>query len=273
VNKADLLTKIADLVHEKKLDGIRDIRDESTKDIRIVIELKGSAHPQTVLNYLYKHTQLEEVFHYNVVALVDGVPQTLSLKALIEYFIAHRKEVVTRRTRFDFGKAKDREHILIGLAKALDHIDKIIALIKKSADVDAARAALMKTFGFSQRQADAILEMRLAKLAGLERKKIEDELREVQKLIEVLEALLKSEKKLLELIKKVANAQSTVLILGESGVGKELIARMIHRNSLRARERFIGLSFTSAQADAKRHELHAKALGKVKSSKSFTGRR
>ena len=202
VNKADLLTKIADLVHEKKLDGIRDIRDESTKDIRIVIELKGSAHPQTVLNYLYKHTQLEEVFHYNVVALVDGVPQTLSLKALIEYFIAHRKEVVTRRTRFDFGKAKDREHILIGLAKALDHIDKIIALIKKSADVDAARAALMKTFGFSQRQADAILEMRLAKLAGLERKKIEDELREVQKLIEVLEALLKSEKKLVETIVK-----------------------------------------------------------------------
>ena len=140
VNKSDLLTKIADLVHEKKLEGIRDIRDESTKDIRVVIELKNNANPQTVLNYLYKHTQLEETFHYNVVALVDGVPQTLSLKALLEYFIEFRKEVVTKRTKFDLDKAKAREHILLGLKKALDHIDEIIALIKKSKDVDDARA-------------------------------------------------------------------------------------------------------------------------------------
>ncbi|RJQ33811.1 DNA gyrase subunit A [Candidatus Parcubacteria bacterium] len=202
VNKADLLTKVADLVHEKKLEGIRDIRDESTKDIRVVVELKNTANAQTVLNYLYKHTQLEETFHYNVVALVDGVPQTLSLKALLEYFLAHRKEVVTRRTKFDLTKAEDREHILLGLKKALDHIDEIIALIKKSKTVDDARAALMQKFKFSEKQANAILEMRLSKLAGLERQKVEDELKEVQALIEELTALLKSEKKLMGLIKK-----------------------------------------------------------------------
>ena len=201
VNKSDLLTKIADLVHEKKLEGIRDIRDESTKDIRVVVELKNNANAQTVLNYLYKHTQLEETFHYNVVALVDGVPQTLSLKALLEYFIAHRKEVVTRRTRYDLKVAQAREHILLGLKKALDHIDEIIKLIKKSKDVNDARAQLMKAFKFSELQANAILDMRLQKLAGLERKKIEDELKAVQALIEELTALLKSEKKLMELIK------------------------------------------------------------------------
>ena len=202
VVKADLLTKIADLVHEKKIDGIRDLRDESTKDIRVVVELKNNAHPQTVLNYLYKHTQLEEAFHYNVVALVDGVPQTLSLKALLEYFVAHRKEVVTKRTKFDLAKAEAREHILLGLKKALDHIDEIIKLIKKSKDVDDARLGLMKTFKFSELQANAILEMRLQKLAGLERKKIEDELKELQALIAELAALLKSAKKLMDLITK-----------------------------------------------------------------------
>ena len=202
VVKADLLTKIADLVHEKKLEGIRDIRDESTKDIRVVIELKNNANAQTVLNYLYKHTQLEEAFHYNVVALVDGVPQTLSLKALLEYFIAFRKEVVTKRTKFDLRKAQEREHILLGLSKALDHIDEIVALIKKSKDTDDAREKMMAKFKFSEIQANAILEMRLQRLSGLERKKIEDELHEVQALIEELTALLKSEKKLMDLIKK-----------------------------------------------------------------------
>ncbi|MEK9153917.1 MAG: DNA gyrase subunit A [Patescibacteria group bacterium] len=202
VNKSDLLTRIADLVHEKKLEGIRDVRDESAKDIRVVIELKNNANAQTVLNYLYKHTQLEETFHYNVVALVDGVPQTLSLKAILQYFVSFRKEVATKRIRFDLTRAEEREHILLGLKKALDHIDEIIKLIKKSKDVDEARAGLMKTFKFSEIQAQAILEMRLQKLAGLERKKIEDELKEVQALIEELVALLKSEKKLLELIKK-----------------------------------------------------------------------
>jgi DNA gyrase subunit A len=201
VVKADLLTRIADLVHEKKLEGIRDVRDESAKDIRVVIELKNNANPQTVLNYLYKHTQLEDTFHYNVVALVDGVPQTLSLKALLEHFVAHRREVVTRRTQYDLRIAQDREHILLGLTKALDHIDEIIALIKKSKTVDDARTNLMAKFKFSERQANAILEMRLQKLAGLERKKIEDELKEVQALIAELTALLKSEKKMLGLIK------------------------------------------------------------------------
>lgn len=202
VVKSDLITKIADLVHEKKLEGIRDIRDESTKDIRVVIELKGNANPQTVLNYLYKHTQLEETFHYNVVALVDGVPQTLSLKALLEYYVAHRKEVVTRRTKYDLRIAEAREHILLGLKKALDHLDEIISLIRKSKTVDDARAGLMSKFKFSELQAQAILDLRLQRLAALERQKIEDELKEVQALIEELKALLKSEKKLLDLIKK-----------------------------------------------------------------------
>ena len=214
VVKADLITKVADLVQEKKLEGVRDIRDESTKDIRIVIELKGNANPQTVLNYLYKHTQLEDTFHYNMVSLVDGVPQTLSLKAMLEYFVAYRKEVVTRRTKFDLARAKEREHILLGLKKALDHIDEIIALIKTAKDVDDARAKLMGLspakggsasggkFKFSELQAQAILDMRLQKLAGLERKKIEDELKEVQALIEELETLLKSPKKLMDLITK-----------------------------------------------------------------------
>lgn len=202
VNKADLLTKIADLVHEKKLEGIRDIRDESTTDIRVVIDLKSNANPQTVLNYLFKHTQLEETFHYNVVALVDGVPQTLSLKAIIEAFIAHRKEVVTRRTKYDLARAKEREHILLGLSKALDHIDEIIQLIKKSKDTEDARTKLMAKFKFSEIQANAILDMRLQRLSGLERQKIEDELNAVQKTIAYLESLLKSEKKMLEVIKK-----------------------------------------------------------------------
>jgi len=202
VNKSDLQEKIAALVHEKKLEGVRDMRDESTKDIRIVIELKNNANAQTVLNYLYKHTQLEETFHYNVVALVEGVPQTLSLKALLEYFIAFRREVVTKRTQFDLKKAQEREHILLGLKKALDHIDEIIALIKKSKDVDDARAGLTAKFKFSILQANAILEMRLQRLAALERKKVEDELKEVQTLIEELSALLKSTAKLMALIKK-----------------------------------------------------------------------
>jgi DNA gyrase subunit A len=202
VNKSTLIERIADLVHDKKLDGIKGLRDESTKDIRVVIDLKGTSHPQSVLNYLYKHTQLEETFHYNMVALVDGVPKTLSLKAMLESYVSHRIEVVTRRTQFDLDKALAREHILLGLKKALDHIDKIIALIRKSKDVPTAHAALMKEFKFSDIQATAILEMRLQKLAGLERKKIEDELAEVQALIKDLQALLASKAKLMTVIKK-----------------------------------------------------------------------
>lgn len=201
VNKADMQEKIAQLVRDKKVEGIKEMRDESTSDIRVVIELKSSANPQTVLNKLYKHTQLEDTFHYNMVALVDGVPQTLSLKVILEEYIKHRIQVITRRTQYDLNKAKDREHILLGLKKALDHIDKIIKLIRAAKDVPTAHAALMKEFKFSEIQAQAILDMRLQKLAGLERKKIEDELKEVQALIKGLEAILKSKKKILGVVK------------------------------------------------------------------------
>ncbi len=202
VNKAEMIIQIADLVREKKIDGIKGLRDESTSDVRVVIDLKQGSYPEKVLNFLYKHTQLEESFHFNVVALVSGVPQTLSLKAILEQFIIHRKEVVRRRTAFDLRQAEAREHILLGLKKALDHIDEIIKLIKKSKDVDEARTGLIKTFRFSEIQAQAILDMRLQKLSGLERKKIEDELREVQTLIAELKSILGSAKKILAVIKK-----------------------------------------------------------------------
>jgi DNA gyrase subunit A len=201
VIKSTLIEQIADLVREKKIDGIKGLRDESAKDIRIAIDIKTGAHPQNILNYLYKHTQLEETFHFNVVALVDGIPQTLSLKSILVEFIAHRQIVVRRRTEFDLRKAEAREHILLGLKKALDHIDEIIKLIKKSKDVDDARLQLMKAFKFSELQANAILEMRLQKLAGLERKKIEDELNAIQALIKELKDLLASPKKILAVIK------------------------------------------------------------------------
>ncbi|MEX2340985.1 MAG: DNA gyrase subunit A, partial [Candidatus Paceibacterota bacterium] len=202
VNKADMLEKIANLVREKRIEGIKEMRDESTADIRVVIELKNTGNPQTVLNKLYKHTELESTFHYNMVALVDGVPQTLSLKTILEEYVKHRQEVVRRRAEYDLRKAKDREHILLGLKKALDHIDEIIKLIRASKDVPTAHQGLMTKFKFSTVQAQAILDMRLQKLAGLERKKIEEELAEVQKLIAELEAILKSVKKMMSVVKK-----------------------------------------------------------------------
>ena len=201
VNKSTLIESIADLHREKKIEGIKDLRDESTKDIRIVIELKNGSYPQNVLNFLYKHTQLESTFHFNMVGLVDGIPQTLSLKTCLEEFIKHRKEVVRRRTEFDLAKAKDREHILIGLKKALDHIDAIIKLIKASKDTQTAHANLMKEFKFSDRQATAILDMKLQKLAGLERKKIEDELTSIQAFIKECEDILKNPKRVVKIIK------------------------------------------------------------------------
>jgi DNA gyrase subunit A len=201
VNKSNLLVKIADLVRDKKLSGIKDMRDESTSDIRIVIDLKTGINPQRVLNYLYKHTELESNFNFNIVALVDGVPQTLSLHDILTLFVDHRQEVVRRRTEFDLKKAEARAHILEGLNKALDHIDAVIKLIKASKDTPTAKANLMKKFKFSEIQAQAILDMRLQKLAGLERKKIEDELKEILKLIKSLKALLKSKAKMLGVIK------------------------------------------------------------------------
>ncbi|MSR78801.1 MAG: DNA gyrase subunit A [Candidatus Taylorbacteria bacterium] len=201
VNKAELIMQIAELVREKKVDGIKGLRDESSKDIRIAIDLKQGAYPEKVLNFLYKHTQLEEAFHFNVVALVDGIPQTLSLKSILEEFVAHRVIVVRRRTEFDLRKAEEREHILLGLKKALDHIDEIIKLIKKSKDAEDAKLGLMKQFKFSERQAVAILDMKLQRLAGLERKKIEDELNAVQALIKILKEILSSPKRILTIIK------------------------------------------------------------------------
>ncbi len=229
VNKADLIMRIADLVHEKKLEGIRGLRDESTRDIRVVIELKSGAHPQKVLNYLYKHTALEDTFHFNMVMLVDGIPQTMALKGILEEFIKHRKEVVRRRTEFDLRKAKEREHILLGLTKALDHIDEVIKTIRASKDVADAKVNLMKKFKFSDIQATAILEMRLQKLANLERQKVEDELREVQKFIGECEELLASPKKILGVVKTEVRAaadkhgddRKTKVIKGAAGVISE----------------------------------------------------
>lgn len=201
VNKAELIIRIADLVREKIVEGIKGIRDESDKDIRVAIDVKQGAHPEKILNALYKHTQLESAFHVNMVALVNGVPKTIALKTFLEEFIIHRIDVIRRRTQFDLTKAEDREHILLGLKKALDHIDEIITLIRESKDAVEAHANLMKRFKFSERQATAILEMRLQKLAGLERKKVLDELKQIQELIVELKEILGSEKKVRSIIK------------------------------------------------------------------------
>ncbi len=203
VNKANLLEKIANLVQEKKIEGIRDLRDESNKDgVRVVIELKKDAFPKKVLNRLFKLTDLQTTFHYNTLALIDGIqPRILNVKNILEEFIKHRKEVVKRRTAFDLNKAKERAHILEGLKKALDKIDAVIKTIKASKDKEVARTNLMKTFKFTERQAVAILEMRLQQLANLESKKIEDELKEKQTIIKELGTLLASDKKILKLIK------------------------------------------------------------------------
>ena len=200
VNKADLIISIVDMVRDKKIEGIKDIRDESTKDIRIVIDLKQGAFAQKVLNYLYKRTVLETTFHFNVVALVNGVPQTLSLKTILSLFVSHREIVVKRAAEFDLKKAEEREHILLGLKKALDFIDKVIKIIRASKDSAIAKLNLIKEFKFTDIQATAILEMKLSKLSNLERKNIEIELKEKQDLIKDLRELIKSPKKILKVI-------------------------------------------------------------------------
>ncbi len=200
VNKANLIMSIAELVQEKKLEGIKGLRDESTRDIRVVIDLKSGAYPEKVLNYIYKNTQLESNFNFNMLALVEGVPQTLSLKSILVNFIAHRKEIVIRRSTYDLKKAQEREHILLGLKKALDKIDKVISIIRASKDSSVAKVNLIKEFKFSDLQATAILEMKLAKLAGLERKAVEDELKIKQDFIRAMQELLSSPKKILKVI-------------------------------------------------------------------------
>lgn len=204
VNKAELIKHIAELVQDKKIEGIRDLRDESDRQgMRIVIELKSDAAPQKVLNQLYKHTDLQKDFHFNMIALAEGIePQLFSLKDILVAYIKHRHEIIKRRTEFDLRKAKERAHILEGLHKALGIIDKIIATIKKSADRAEAHQNLVKNFKFTKFQAEAILEMKLQTLASLERKKIEDELKEKRELIKELELILKNPKKILEILKK-----------------------------------------------------------------------
>ncbi|HMN19291.1 MAG TPA: DNA gyrase subunit A [Candidatus Moranbacteria bacterium] len=202
-NKATLIEKIANLVREGKILGIKDLRDESDKEgVRIVIDLKKDAFPQKVLNKLYATTDLQKNFNVNMLALVDGIdPQILNLKAILEHYVQHRQNVVRRRAEFDLAKAKDRAHILEGLKKALDYIDAIIETIKKSATKEVAHQNLMKKFALSERQATAILEMRLQTLSGLERKKIEDELDEKRRLIAQLEDLLSDPAKILAVVR------------------------------------------------------------------------
>ncbi|MFA5109498.1 MAG: DNA gyrase subunit A [Patescibacteria group bacterium] len=203
VNKADLVEKIADLVKDKKIEGIKALRDESDKDgVRVVIELKKDSYPKKILNSLYKHTTLQTTFHLNMLALVDGIqPKVLTLKMILEEYIKHREEVVRRRTLFDLNKAKDRAHILEGLMIALKHIDEVIKTIKASKDKEVAKVNLIKKFKLSERQAVAILEMRLQNLANLEQLRVEEELKEKQKLIRELEEILKSVAKIRNIVK------------------------------------------------------------------------
>ncbi|MEK7162145.1 MAG: DNA gyrase subunit A, partial [Patescibacteria group bacterium] len=204
VNKATLLEKVAELVRDKKIEGIRDVRDESDKDgVRIVVDVKKDGLPNKILNQLFSFTQLQETFHLNMLALVDGIePHVLNLKTVLEKYLEHRQLVIKRRTAYELKKAKEREHILECLKKALDHIDEVINTIRKSATKEEAKANLIKKFKLTEIQADAILEMRLQTLAGLERKKIDDELKEKRALIAELEGILQSNKKILGLIKK-----------------------------------------------------------------------
>jgi DNA gyrase subunit A len=202
VNKASLLEKIADLVKDKKIDGISDLRDESDRDgMRIYIEIKRDFNPHKVLNNLFKHTPMQLAFNMNMLALVDGQPQTLPLKSVLQHYVDHRRDIVRRRTEFDLGKARARAHILEGLKIALDNLDAVIRTIRESQDVELARTNLMTRFDLSELQAQAILDMRLARLAALERKKIEDEYLSVIQLIAELEDILANPQRVLSIIK------------------------------------------------------------------------
>lgn len=221
VNKAKLIERIAELVRDKKIDGITDLRDESDRNgLRVVIELRRDANPHVVLNQLYQHTQMQETFGIIMLALVDGEPRILNLRDMLHYYLEHQKEVITRRTRFDLAKAEERAHILEGLKIAIDHIDEVIAIIRRSPNVDTARNRLMERFGLTDRQAQAIVEMRLRQLTGLEREKIEEEYRELIKKIEYLRSVLANEKmvysiikeEILEIKKKFADERRTAIM-------------------------------------------------------------
>ena len=202
VNKAALLEKIADLVRDKRVEGISELRDESDRDgMRIYIEIKRDANPHKVLNNLFKHTPMQLAFNMNMLALVDGQPQTLPLKAVLQHHVEHRQIVVRRRTEFDLDRARTRAHVLEGLKIALDNLDAVIQTIRQSADVELARSNLMTGFDLSEVQAQAILDLRLARLAALERKKIEDEYLEIIQLIAELEDILANPARVLQIIK------------------------------------------------------------------------
>ena len=202
VNKAALITKIAELVHDKKLEGISDIRDESDRvGMRIVIELKRDVNAAVVLNYLYKHTQMQDAFGAIMLALVDGEPKVLTLKEMLYHYLQHQKEVITRRTRYDLDKAEARAHILEGLLIALDNIDEIVKIIRSSANSGEAKVQLMERFGLTDKQAQAILDMRLARLTGLERERLQEEYAELLKTIAYLRAVLADEQMVLGIIR------------------------------------------------------------------------
>ncbi|MBC5648434.1 DNA gyrase subunit A [Christensenella sp. NSJ-35] len=235
VNKATLVEKIAELVRDKRIDGISDLRDESDKSgMRIVIELKRNANANVVLNHLYKHTQMQDTFGVIMLALVDGEPRVLNLKQVLEYYVEHQKDVIVRRTKFELEKAKKRAHILEGLIIALDNIDEIVNLIRSSADAATARAALIGRFGLTEIQAQAILDMRLQRLTGLERDKIEAEYKEVQERIAYYNSVLSTPQMVIDIIKKdlmeirgkFSDARRTEITFDEDDIDiDELIAR------------------------------------------------
>jgi DNA gyrase subunit A len=221
VNKARLIETIAELVRDKVIEGITDLRDESDRNgMRIVMELRKDTNPEVLLNQLYKHTQLQDTFGVNMLALVDGRPRTLGLRDILSYYLAHQKEIIVRRTEFDLKKARDKAHILEGLRIALDHIDSVINTIREAPTVDTARTALMETFSLSERQAQAILELRLQRLTGLERDKIDQDYRETIDLIHYLESVLSDDQmvfgiireNLLEMKRKFGDKRRTQII-------------------------------------------------------------
>ncbi len=202
VNKARLIEKIADLVREKTIEGITDLRDESDRDgMRIVMDLRRDVNAQVVLNLLFKHTQMQDTFGVILLALVDGKPQVLNLKQILKYYIKHQEEIITRRTRYDLNKAKARAHILEGLSKAIDNLDAVISTVRQSPNVNDAKTDLIKNFEFTEIQAQAILDLRLQKLTGLERQKINNEYQEILLQIENLTEILGDENKILDIIK------------------------------------------------------------------------
>ena len=203
VNKARLVEKIADLVRDKQIEGITALNDESDRTgMRIVVDLRRDANANVILNQLYKHTQLQDSFGVIMLALVDGKPKVLNLKQVLHYYIAHQEDVITRRTKYELAKAEARAHILEGLTIALDHLDAVIAAIRESRTADIARNTLMTSFKLSEKQAQAILDLRLQRLTGLEREKIEEEYQEVLKAIEAYKEILADEKKILGIVKK-----------------------------------------------------------------------